>query len=73
VLGRLTREADVRNDERELVAVAPHRQHHAEITEGAVDGESHRPLRRLGLIAQDFGSDQEIREKQAEQETECRR
>src|SRR5207248_328569 len=51
-LRRLARETDIRNDEREFIAVAPHRQHHPEITEGAIDDEPRRPLGRLALVAQ---------------------
>ena len=35
VLGGLARETDIRNDEREFIAIAAHRQHHSEITKDA--------------------------------------
>src|SRR5205085_9585640 len=50
----LASKTDIRNDEREFVAIAPHRQHHAEIGESGVNNEADNPLRRFRLEAQHF-------------------
>ncbi len=72
MLGRLAREPDVGNNHGKLVSITPHREHHAEITEGAINQEPHGPLRSLRLIAQHVRGDQEVREEEPEQKTECR-
>ena len=51
MLGRLASEAHIGNDERELVPVAPHREHHPEVTKSAVNNSTDRPLNRFRLIA----------------------
>ena len=66
MLGRLTGEAHVRDDEREFVATAPHGQHHAEITKDCVNDELDRPLHRFRLITQNLRSHQQVSENQTE-------
>ena len=73
MLGCFAGEADVGNDERKLVAVAAHRQHHAEISEGGVNNQARGPLRRFRLIVQNIRGHQQVREEQAEQQAKRRR
>ena len=69
-LRRLPRETDVRNDEREFVAAAAHRQHHAEISKGAINNQPQGPLRRFALVTENLRGHEQIREQQAEKQTE---
>ena len=51
VLSRFAGEAHIRDDEREFVTTAAHREHHAEITENRVNDQPDLPLGCFRLIA----------------------
>ena len=69
----LAGKTDIRDNERELVAIAAHGQHHAEIGEGGVYNQPYYPLRRFGLEAQHFRGCKQIGKNKPEQESERRR
>jgi hypothetical protein len=70
VLCRLACEPHIGNDERELIPIAAHREHHAEVAEGAINHEPRRPLHQLRLKAQHLGCHQQVCEEEPEQQTE---
>ena len=65
MLGHFASEAHIRNDEREFIATAPHRQHHSEIAKKRIHNQTGGPLHGLGLITQNLGRHQQVRENQA--------
>src|SRR5437764_53400 len=66
-LSRFAREPHVRNDQRELVPVASHGEHHPKVTERAINDEARRPLDGVALVTENVGGQEQTGEEQTKQ------
>ena len=69
-LGRFAREPHIGNDQRELVAVASHGEHHPKVTERAINDEARRPLDGVALVTENVGGQEQTGEEQTKQKAE---